>query len=116
MGFCDRVINGEDDLYLHFDLIDDKYICVKYNLDSQKCFNGKNFRFITSKYEYSEWSIERPNNNIVKSIESIIGSNHNIKIATFDSIVITETTTHLLLNLLLNVILKLAIHVVLLKY
>jgi len=93
MDSCDEIIDGKNDHYIHFDIIDDKYICVKYNLDSQKCFNGKNLRFITSNDGYSEWAIERPNNNVVDSIKSIIESNHSIKIATFDPKVITATTT-----------------------
>jgi len=78
MGFCDKVINGDDN-YLHFDLIDDKYICVKYNLDSQKCFNGENLRFITSIDDYSKWAIERPNNRLIKSIDEFITKNPEFK-------------------------------------
>ena len=93
MDECDKVINGEDDHYIHFDVIDDKHICVKYNLDAQKCFNGNNLRFITSLNEYSEWAIERPNNNVVDSIESIIQRNHTITIGTFDSRIIIPSST-----------------------
>lgn len=49
MDSYDDVINGEDDHYIYFDIIVDKYICVKYNLETQKCFNGDNLRFCNIK-------------------------------------------------------------------
>jgi len=61
MEYCDKVYNGED-RYKYFDIMDDKYICVKNNNDpTPYCLNGKNLRFLTSKNEYSEWIIENRN-------------------------------------------------------
>lgn len=37
--------------------------------------NGDNLIFITSKDEYSEWAIERSNNNLVKSIDEVVTKN-----------------------------------------
>ena len=34
MDSCDRIINGKADNCIYFDIIDEKNICVKYNLNS----------------------------------------------------------------------------------
>ncbi|OUM57080.1 Non-catalytic module family DOC2, partial [Piromyces sp. E2] len=70
MENCDKIYNG-DDRYKYFDIIDNKYICVKYNLDSQKCLNGENLRFLTLKNKYSEWEIENLDGITITPIDNI---------------------------------------------
>jgi hypothetical protein len=69
MENCEKIYNG-DDRYKYFDIIDNKHICVKYNLDSRKCLNGENLRFLTLKNEYSEWKIENLDGITITSIDN----------------------------------------------
>jgi len=51
MENCTEIDNG-DDRHKYFDIIDNKYICVRYNLNFQKCLNGENLRFLTLNWGY----------------------------------------------------------------
>eukprot|EP00833_Pecoramyces_ruminatium_P002270 jgi/Orpsp1_1/1176302/evm.model.c7180000057129.1 len=95
--------------HIHFKIVDDKYICIKNNVDPEdRCLNGKtrngnNLRFETSKDEYSEWYIESLNGKVVSSIDEVLRNNPDLdydvfkpfvpKTTTVSTTTITKTTT-----------------------
>ena len=93
MTECDNTYTQIDN-YKYFNIIDNKYICVKNDADpNQYCLNGKSLNFETSKDEYSEWEILKLNTKIVDSIGSVIENNPNLSIGIFKPTTTTRVST-----------------------
>jgi len=72
--------NEQVDHYFYFNIIDNRYVCVKNKKDPKRyCLNGDYLRFEGLNGDYSEWIIENINGNrIIESIYDIVETDSDI--------------------------------------